>query len=139
MSRFDAPSFDQPISQACTYEQIGVSEPYRRWCERMNLPATHRKLWEWCYILQVLEVAGDPAGHARRASWSAPNRSPLVAAGGAEVVATDLPQPDAAEHGWTETGEHVMSAATLGYRELCPADVWNACDVPPGRHARGPG
>jgi hypothetical protein len=93
----------------------------------MQLPVlTHRKLWEWCYILQVLDVHGMIAP-GRRALGFAVGTEPitaLVAAGGAQVVATDMPQPTAEEHGWTETGEHATSVATLGYRELCPDDVW---------------
>ena len=35
------------------------SAGYKDWCERLRVPpATHRKLWEWCYIMQSLQVAG---------------------------------------------------------------------------------
>ena len=83
----------------------------------------------------------DPAGH--RALGFAVGTEPitaLVAAGGAEVVATDLPQPDAAEHGWTETGEHATSGGDARLsRAVSRRRVGNACHVPPGRHARDPG
>jgi hypothetical protein len=122
-----APRFDQPISQACTYEQL-VSDSYVAWCTRMNLPPlTHRKLWEWCYILQVLDVAGmiRPGKRALGFAVGTEPITALVVAGGAHVVATDLPQPDAEQHGWIETGEHAASVAALGYRELCPEERWD--------------
>jgi hypothetical protein len=119
------PSFTRPISQACSYDQV-TSPRYREWCERMHLPAlTHRKLWEWCYILQVLDVAGMVRSGRRGLGFGVGTEpiTALLAAGGCRVLATDLPSSVDESQGWIATGQHAERVADVNRWEVCPDEV----------------
>ena len=77
-------------------------------------PVYHRKLWEDCFVLQVLWEAGMLAP-GRRALGFAVGREALpaiLAAHGVEVLATDLDGSDERARDWIETGQH--GSATEG-------------------------
>ncbi|MGH6981103.1 MAG: hypothetical protein ACREFC_07830, partial [Stellaceae bacterium] len=52
------PSLRGAVSQLCTANQFREPE-FARWCGVVRLAAAHhRKIWEYVYILQVLDEAG---------------------------------------------------------------------------------
>lgn len=115
------PSFGRPMSQTCTYHQM-CHPAYHEWCRRFKEPwHVHRKLWEWCYIGQVFEVAGVLVPGARGLGFGV-GTEPLasyLASRGCTVVATDLPAQDAKHEKWTENDEHAADLAALNPRGLC--------------------
>ena len=119
-----APSFAAPISQACSYAQIG-DPAYARWCETLAMPhLCHRKQWEWCYIAQALACAGlnEPG---RRGLGFGVGTEPIVAylaSKGAAIVATDLAADASAAQRWAETGQHAAAIDELNRDGLCPEE-----------------
>ena len=120
------PSLARPVSQTCTRSQMD-EEAYQYWCDQIREPARHhRKQWEFCYIAQMLALAGKLAPGQRGLGFGVGEEplAALFAARGARVVATDL-APEAAEGtGWIETRQHAHSKAMLNEREICAPDVF---------------
>ena len=138
------PAFEQPVSQLCTQSQFR-SSAYADWCARIGeTPRFHRKQWEYCYILQALSVRGMLAP-GRCGLGFGVGREPLaavIAAAGAQVVATDAAPEAVVAAGWADTGQHALALADLNTRGLCAPDAFdervsfqvmdmNAIDAPP--------
>lgn len=95
-------------SRTCRQEDI--EGPWvRHWCRALGTtPFYHRKLWEDCFILQVLWEAGmlQPG---RRALGFAVGQEPLpavLASRGVEVLATDIAAEDERARDWIATSQH---------------------------------
>jgi SAM-dependent methyltransferase len=115
------PSFVRPVSQVCTQAQFQSPE-YRQWCRRIGEePRLHRKQWEFCYILQALDVAGMLAPGRRGVGYGVGEEPlpSLMAAIGCEILATDLDVESASRKGWVETNQHAFEKARLNARGLC--------------------
>jgi hypothetical protein len=122
------PSFTHPVSQGCTYAQMRSPE-YRRWCEVLRIPdVAHRKLWEWCYILQVLTRAGMAAPGRRGVGFGVGIEpvTAFLAGRGCTVLATDLPTEAAVAAGWTATNQHATRLEDLDANQLCPPEDFRA-------------
>lgn len=121
------PSFERPVSQACTQKQM-VDAHYRAWCDELReQPSTHRKQWEFCYILQSLETSGVLQAGARGLGFGVGDE-PLTAAFAARgigVTATDLDVELAAQQGWVETDQHARNKEVLNSRGLCPPEQFD--------------
>lgn len=115
------PSLTHPVSQACTAAQFEEAV-YRAWCAEIGEPPrSHRKQWEFCYILQALSEGGMLAAGGRGLGFGV-GEEPLTAvfaARGVSVVATDLGADEAERAGWVDTGQHAAQAAALNRRGLC--------------------
>lgn len=125
--RVPSPEFSV-VSRLCTQTEL-ESDEFQRWAIVLREPhmVLHRKLWEWCFIAEVLEVEGM-LRPGRRGLGFAVGREPLVAqfaAAGASIVASDLALDRAADAGWVASGEHAASLAALNERGLCPPDVFD--------------
>jgi hypothetical protein len=74
------------------------------WCQEMKTaPFYHRKIWEFCYICQVLWHAGKLSpGNAGCGIEPLPS---LFAKYGATIVATDVELSDPASQNWAPTGQ----------------------------------
>jgi hypothetical protein len=119
-TRFELPTLERPTSQLCTYNQM--CEPvYRTRCAELTTPSlVHRKYWEWCYVLQVMHVAGVIAP-GKRALGFGTGREPLpslLASRGMTVVASDAPIDLDDMQGWKTTGQHSQSALDLHLPDL---------------------
>ena len=122
------PCLVRPVSQACTEGQF-YEPAYAYWCEQFKeQPRTHRKQWEFCYILQALATRGKLAPQFRGLGFGV-GEEPLTAifaSHGIEVTATDLDPQRAADAGWTETAQHARALQDLNDRGLCPQDRFTA-------------
>ncbi len=125
---FGEPSLARPTSQACTESQF--HEPaYAYWCGQFReLPRTHRKQWEFCYILQALSVRGKLSPEALGLGFGVGEEplTALFAARGVEVTATDLGLEEATDAGWVSTAEHARVLEDLNRRGICPPDQFAA-------------
>lgn len=120
------PSLTNPVSQACTQSQM--AEPaYAYWCAQIfEEPKTHRKQWEYCYILQALARGGKIAPGLRGLGFGVGSEplTALFAAHGIEVLATDLEPEQAHQSGWVETAQHASSKQALNNRLICPPEAF---------------
>lgn len=108
------PSLAEPSSQLCTAAQFADAN-YSRIASALTIDAAtlHRKNWEWVYIVRVLEVAGMLREHRRGLGFGTglePITS-LLAAHGADIVATDAPVDIGKD--WTATQQHAKQLADL--------------------------
>ena len=125
---FGEPSLARPVSQVCTESQF-YEPAYAYWCEHFKeQPRTHRKQWEFCYILQALSVRGKLSPQFRGLGFGVGEEplAALFAARGVEVTATDLGVEQAADAGWVSTGQHAKVLEDLNGRAICPPDQFAA-------------
>mgnify|MGYP006283543521 CR=1 FL=1 len=117
-----------PVSQGCTQAQM-VEPIYDYWCGRIGeQPRFHRKQWEFCYIAQVLHLAGMLQS-GRSGLGFGVGQEPLVAlfaSFGPRILATDLEPDGAADKGWVATNQHATGKAALNPHYLCPPDLFEA-------------
>ncbi len=120
----EAPSLTAPVSQLCTASQF--AEPaYARWCEEIGeVPRSHRKQWEFVFILQTLARHGmlSPGRSGIGFGVGEEPLPALMARHGVAVIATDLAPEAAAGKGWVETAQHAASRDQLNARGICPPD-----------------
>ena len=119
------PIFSAPVSQACSQAQLNTPE-FRFWCREIREPLRyHRKLWEYCYLLQVLSHEGMMAPGRRGVGFGVGRETSVavLAARGVHVTATDLDM-ESAQQEWVETGQHAGSLADLNERWICPPDTF---------------
>lgn len=117
----EAPQLTTPVSQACTQSQFSEAA-YQYWCSAIaEVPRTHRKQWEFCYILQALARAGMLAPGLRGLGFGvgAEPLAAVFAARGVHILATDLEPDRAQQQGWVETAQHAFGKAGLNDRALC--------------------
>ncbi len=122
------PRLSRPVSQLCTESQF-YEPAYAYWCEQFKEhPRTHRKQWEFCYILQALSVRGKLSPEARGLGFGVGEEplAALFAVRGVEVTATDLGVEQAVDAGWTRTGQHAKVLEDLNGRAICPPDQFAA-------------
>lgn len=115
-----------PVSQMCTAAQM--DEPvYASWVERMRQqPHRHRKQWEFVYILQVLDRYGmlRPGSRGIGFGCGVEPLPAIMAAMGAEVVATDLPVEHEGSAAWHASGQHGSAIASLRRPDICDDAVF---------------
>lgn len=123
-------------SSLCT-EQSLVDSRMLAWADRIRdawdhshtgAPVlTHRKIWEWVFIIQALYERGM-LGPGRRGIGFGVGQDPLAAlfaSLGCEVVATDLEPTKAAEAGWVESEQHAATLADLNRDGICDAELFS--------------
>ncbi len=112
-------------SKACVQADI-EADWFSYWSHRLKVtPIYHRKLWEFCYILQALDEAGV-LGPGRSGLGFGCGEEPLpslFAAMGATVLATDAPGDATANLGWTGTGQYSASIEALHKPEICDRET----------------
>jgi|APCry1669189034_1035192.scaffolds.fasta_scaffold53699_2 hypothetical protein len=108
-------------SGICRYEQLD-SRTFRGWAAALGEPwHPHRKLWEYCFVVQALEERGFLARN-RRGLGFAVGSEPLAsffASRGCSITATDLPADDVRIADWAPTSQWVGAVADLNRRGLC--------------------
>lgn len=118
--------FASNVSMVCSGAHTEEPE-YQRWLPALGQEnGRHRKVWEWCFMLQQLDER-----HLLRSGVNAVGfgvgSEPLVAAlaaRGVEVLATDQPVVQAGA--WRDSGQHAAAIDDLHRPDLCPPEVFDA-------------
>ena len=117
----DTATLADPVSQMCTAAQM--DEPiYATWVERLRQERQrHRKQWEFVYILQVLNRYGmlQPGSRGIGFGCGVEPLPALMAAMGADVVATDLPPEHQDSTTWHASGQHGSAIDSLRHPDIC--------------------
>jgi hypothetical protein len=95
------PSFEHPVSQLITATQF-LEPAFKRWaCQELGWQfGFNRKLWEYAYILNALEVHGKLGGAGLGFGVGRDPIVPVMLRHGARLVVTDLDDEEAQLHGW---------------------------------------
>lgn len=115
-------------SQQCTQAQL-QSDVFQDWVKRIHERPLHmhRKVWEYCYIAQVLYERGMLVPN-RRGLGFAVGQEPLpalFASLGCDIMATDLATEEAQKGGWVESAQHANSLEVLNRRQICDAALFS--------------
>lgn len=112
--KWEVPSLVKPVSQLCTGEQL-EDAAFLDMCSTLQLvPAKHRKLWEFAYIVAALDYYGKLKPGSRLLGFGV-GTEPLpghFASRGAFVTASDAPI-DITIDGWHTTNQHSTSVEQL--------------------------
>ena len=126
---FEVGSENRCISKVCTeydYEKAWFRKIARKLGECIKVK--HRKLWEWVYIVHVLEECGV-LKEGNSAIGYAVGCEPLpsyFASKGIEVLATDLSMENMHTKGWAETNQHAGgNLEKLYYKRICSKDKFD--------------
>lgn len=105
----------------CVKEQLD-SPAFRYWAAALKEDfRLHRKLWEFCYILQSLYERGMLA-EGKKGLGFAVGEEPLpslMAQMGCEILASDLDSSDERAGVWAETAQLASTLEGLNERQLC--------------------
>lgn len=111
----------------CTGEQL-ASDAFGYWSGAMNKQVVmHRKLWEYCYVLQALNERGMLA-EGRRGLGFAVGEEPLpslMAEMGCTILASDLDCSDERAEVWSQTAQLASSLEGLNKFGLCDPKKFN--------------
>src|SRR5262249_15901772 len=109
-------------SKLCTQSDF-ESSWFLYWCQEIRtVPLYHRKIWEFCYICQVLFAEGmlAPGRHGLGFGCGEEPLPSLFAKYGVKVLATDLDQGREESEIWRGTKQHSGSVETYRRRDVCP-------------------
>lgn len=114
-------------SKICTFEQLDGRE-FRSWKKEIKEPlnASHRKIWEYCYIAQALSERGLLKPGIKGLGFAVGNE-PLVslfAKYGCKITATDIGLEAAKLGGWADTGQHCSDISGLNSADICPHGIF---------------
>jgi hypothetical protein len=116
------PAFTDDVSMVAAGAHVDDAA-YQRWLPIIGQPhGRHRKVWEWCFILQALERHGVLTDGASAVGFGV-GTEPLVAvlaARGVRVLATDQPVERAGN--WTSSNQHAAGRESLRRSDLCADD-----------------
>lgn len=108
-------------SSLCTGEQLG-SAAFRHWAQEIEQGFRyHRKLWEFCFVLQSL-YERDMLRPGRRGLGFAVGEEPLpayMASRGCQVLASDLDASDERADVWAQTAQLASTLESLNKHQLC--------------------
>ena len=114
-------------SKICTQEDI-EQDWLRYWCGQLRTaPLYHRKVWEDCFVLQVL-WEHDMLRAGRSGLGFAVGTEPLpayLASTGVSVLATDLSAEDSRAAGWRSTNQHADGLNSLFRKDLLRRERFN--------------
>ena len=117
--------FTDDVSMAASGSHVQQAE-YQHWLPLLGYTTgRHRKVWEWCFMLQALESRGLLRQGTSAIGFGV-GTEPVVAAlaaRGVRVLATDQPVDQAGA--WAPTGQHAVAAESLRRPDLCPDELFN--------------
>ncbi|HJQ38559.1 MAG TPA: class I SAM-dependent methyltransferase [Thermoanaerobaculia bacterium] len=121
---FPEPTLEAPVCQAVTFAQ--TQEPVYREISaalRRDDWGPHRKVWEWVYIVRVLELAGllHPGKRGLGFGVGTEPLASAFAARGCFITATDVPSGESSEV-WAASGQHASALSALNELGLCPPE-----------------
>lgn len=100
---------------------------YEKWVPRLEQPhGRHRKVWEWCFILNAFERHGvlEPGKRVLGFGVGTEAVVPLLASMQVDVTATDQSVEQAGA--WATVGQHAAAIDVLRRPGICPNDVFDA-------------
>ena len=113
-------------SKACQQEDI-ESDWFAYWCQQLQVPIVyHRKMWEFCYILQVLYDYDLLKSGVRGLGFGCGEEPlpSLLAAYDIEITATDLNPQESSAKGWLDTNQNASSIEKIWNSKLCVRDLF---------------
>lgn len=99
------------------------------WCKQLQVAVCfHRKVWEYCYLLQGLFEADMLRDGVRGLGFGCGEEPipSLLAQLGCRVTVTDLEPAEAAQKGWVETAQHASSLESCHHPHLVSRDTFLA-------------
>lgn len=113
-------------STICTKEHLD-SKAFGYWAHELKeTMAYHRKLWEFCFILQALYERGVLRENKRGLGFAV-GQEPLpalMAKMGCHILATDLDVNDLRAEKWAQTNELTINLDLLNNRGICHDQVF---------------
>jgi SAM-dependent methyltransferase len=116
------PSAIRLIPKLCTQSDF-ESDWFPYWCQEIRtVPFYHRKMWEFCYICQVLFAEGmlAPGRDGLGFGCGEEPLPSLFAKHGVKVLATDLDPSRHESEIWRITRQHSAVAEEFRRRDICP-------------------
>jgi hypothetical protein len=114
-------------SKACQQRDIEC-DWFLYWCQQLHTPVVyHRKLWEFCYILQAL-YEHDYLTPGRKGLGFGCGEEPLpslLAAYDIAITATDLDPGESAAQGWIATNQNMISLEKIWHPGLCTRELFD--------------
>ncbi|MCI4677319.1 methyltransferase domain-containing protein [Rhodoblastus acidophilus] len=129
-----------PPRQDAAYRPVGLackpstqadleSDWCAHWCAQLRIPVVfHRKIWEFCFLLQALAESGQLAPGRRGLGFGC-GEEPIasyLASRGVQATVTDLQSEEAAAAGWRDTGQHLSSLEQAYKDYLVPREAFDA-------------
>ncbi|HEY1247725.1 MAG TPA: hypothetical protein VGE97_01935 [Nitrososphaera sp.] len=114
-------------SKACQQRDVECAW-FLYWCQQLHTPVVyHRKLWEFCYILQALyEHDCLTPGHKGLGFGCGEEPLPsLLAAYDIGITATDLDPGESAAQGWIATNQNMTSLEKIWHPGLCTRELFD--------------
>jgi 2-polyprenyl-3-methyl-5-hydroxy-6-metoxy-1,4-benzoquinol methylase len=116
-----------PTSKAT--RQADIESPwFAYWCAQLGIPVTyHRKIWEYCFVLQTLHDA-NLLVPGKRGLGFACGEEPIpsfLASRGLSITATDLAPEKVVGKGWIETGQHASSLDKLWHSHIVTREAFD--------------
>lgn len=121
------PTFESPVSQLSTQNQFNSSK-FHFWTKELHENwQLHRKLWEYCYVLEVLDHYNmlQPGKRALGFGVGSEPLPALFAKYGINVTASDQDFINAKTQGWISTNQYVMEKTKLNNRNICDQNQFN--------------
>ena len=124
----EQPSFEKPVSQLATENQFH-SPQFHDWCHALHEEwHLHRKLWEYCYVLQVLHN-NQMLSPGKAALGFGVGKEPLpalLAQHGVSVVASDQDFQSACDQGWASSKQYAVEKESLNSRQICDPQLFHS-------------
>ncbi|MCX5963684.1 MAG: hypothetical protein NT070_11255 [Cyanobacteria bacterium] len=112
--------------KACQQQDI-ESAWFAYWCQQMKIPVVyHRKMWEFCYILQVMHEYDLLKPKLRGLGFGCGEEPlpSLLASYDIEITATELDPQESASKGWVDTNQSMSSVEKIWLHELCSQELF---------------
>ena len=113
-------------SKACTQADMDA-DWVAHWAGRLGIAVIyHRKIWEYCYLLQALHEHGHLKEGVRGIGFGC-GEEPIpsfLAALGCRVTMTDLAPSEAADKGWVTTNQHTSSLEKGHHQHLVARETF---------------
>lgn len=121
------PSFSNPVSQLATKNQF-EEEEFEFWRNELHEPKRyHRKVWEFCYVAQILNKYGylKPGMNGLGFAVGQEPLPALFAKYGCQILATDQDFKAAIKQGWSQSNQHLGAKKYLNSKNICPEEIFN--------------
>ena len=116
------PDHTPVTSKLCTQDDF-ATDWLSYWCNELRTaPYSHRKIWELCYVAQVLFSRGQLSAGRRGIGFGCGEEPlpSLFAKYGARVLATDLAGDRPEAEVWRMTTQHADAIETIRRADICP-------------------